>query len=113
MGFLAAAKGDTGRAEIIFGALQRLRAQRAFPHVGLAIAYMNAGRHEDAARLLERVLPGIIADDLPELQAFRGLALQLAGRHSESRRALQAAGANRLAQNMLGECCTAPQKETQ
>lgn len=81
-----------------------LRPQRAFAHVGLAMAYLNGGRKEDAADVLWRAL-GMVEDpaERAEIEAFRGLALQLAGRSSESVRALQAAGAHPLAKAMLGE----------
>jgi len=102
VGFLAASRGDVLRAERIFGALQRLRAQRAFAYVGLALAYMNANRHEEAAGLLEHATVRVDAAEQAELNVFRGLALQLAGRTSESVRALRAAGSMRLAQAMLG-----------
>jgi len=109
VGFLAAGVGDIRRAEIIFGALVRFRPQRAFAHVGRAIAYSNAGRHDEAARILADALV-LVADvsERCELEAFRGLVLHLGGRTSESVRALIAAGDVRLAQVMLGEAKTVP-----
>jgi len=90
VGFLAAAAGDVPRAEAIFGALGRIRPDRLFPSLGLAVAWMNAGRAADAASLLEKV---VCAD--PEEQAscdaWRGFALQLAGRSAQSRSVLQKA----------------------
>jgi hypothetical protein len=53
-------------------------------------------------RILDRGLAQADDESRADLQAFRGLALQLAGRASESTRALQAAGDHRLALAMLG-----------
>lgn len=114
VGFIAASRADVQRAEAIFGALQRVRPARAFAHVGLACARLNAGRAAEAAQALERALPDVAdGEDADTVRAFLGLALQLDGRHSESRRVLQnllraaAAGADndglRLARRMLGE----------
>lgn len=63
---------------------------------------MNVGRHDEAAGVLARAAEQVEAAEHPELDAFRGLALQLAGRTSESVRALKSAGNNRLAHTMLG-----------
>lgn len=103
VGFLAAAQGDVRRAEVIFRALQRVRPAASFPYVGLAAALMNAGRADEAVRVLDEGVEEGGPQDLPELQAFRGLALQLAGRASESMRALQLAGDVSLARVMRGE----------
>ncbi len=103
MGFLAAARGDTRRAEVIFRALERVRPAATFPYVGVAAALMNAGRPDEAVQELDRGLKAVGPQDQEELQAFRGLALQLAGRTSESRRALQLAGDLPLARAMRGE----------
>ena len=103
---LAAGTGDLKRAGAIFGALCRLRPDRAYPLVGLAVAYLNAGRAADAVRLLEDARLQN-PDERGVLLAWRGLALQLAGRSAESRRlfaeaaALPGEGA-RLARQMLG-----------
>ena len=106
IGLLAAGRGDVLRSEVIFGALQRLRADRGFAWVGLALCYLNAGRADDGAHLLERQVNFVVAEDRPEMHAFRALVLQLAGRHSESRRALAAAGPHPLARRMAGESDT-------
>lgn len=113
LGFVAAGAGRLDWAEDIFHALMLLRPQRAFPHIGLALAYMNAARSQEAVALLERarvsVDEGQDGAALADVEAFRGLALQLAGRSAESRRALQwAADRNqtsdggRLAARLLG-----------
>lgn len=106
IGFVAAAAGDLARAERIFGALARLRPGRAFPQVGRAVAHMNAGRASDAVMLLEKT-DASDAEERATLDAWRGFALQLAGRATESRRLLTtvAAGngdAARLARSLLG-----------
>lgn len=102
VGFLAAAGGDVQRAEAIFGALERVRPAGAYCYLGRALACLNAGRADDAVAMLERGLPLVAPDDQPRLQAFRGLALQLAGRQGASRQALEQAGADPLARAMLG-----------
>lgn len=106
VGFLAAGRGDVQRSEVIFGALQRLRADRSFAWVGLALCYVNAGRADDGARLLERHADFVVAEERPEMHAFRALALQLAGRGSERRRALAAAGSHPLARRMAGDAAS-------
>ena len=102
VGFLAAARADVKRAEAIFGALALLRPDRSFSYIGLAMAYLNTHRPEEAVAVLAQGAKVVRAQDQGELQAVRALALQLAGRTAESLRALQAAGPNRLAKTMLG-----------
>lgn len=83
IGFLAAGRGDAPRALRIFEALVLLRPQRAFAYVGLAATLLNAGRAMDAVQRLQTVrLPAGPEADM--LEAFTGLALQLAGRSGES-----------------------------
>ncbi|MBH1965541.1 MAG: hypothetical protein I8H77_14460 [Comamonadaceae bacterium] len=83
IGFLASGAGDVARAEIIFGALLLLRPERAFAHVGLATALMNAGRAADAVTHLAsaRIPPG---EDADMVGAIYAIALQLAGRPNQS-----------------------------
>lgn len=112
VGFLAAGRGQVAAALRIFEALAVLRPDQAFAFVGMGSALMNAGRAAEAVQRLQAVSlpPGAEAD---MLDSFKAVALQLAGRHSESRsllrqlllRAGQAApspGA-RLAARLLGE----------
>jgi hypothetical protein len=103
VGFLAAARGDLRRAEVIFGALQSHRPGAAFAYVGPAMAMLNRGQSDEAVRELDRGIALAGGESRAELLAFRGLALQLAGRASESLRALRAASSHPLAQHMLGE----------
>jgi predicted Zn-dependent protease len=88
VGFLAAGAGDVARAETIFKALRRLRPAAAYPLVGLAVAWMNAGRAPEAVSLLESA---VIAEpgERALLDAWRGFALQLSGRNGESQRLLE------------------------
>lgn len=96
-------------AEVIFGALRLLRPKRAFAYVGLAMTYLNAGRREAAVTVLWQAL-NVVEEvgERQEIEAFRGLALSLAGRSSESIKALQAAGPHALARVMLGEALDTP-----
>lgn len=103
VGFLAAARGDVQRASVIFRALERLRPQAGFPCIGLAVALLNAGKPADAVLELDSGLLRVPASDAAELHAFRGLALQKAGRQSESLRAFRQAGDHPMALAMLGE----------
>ncbi len=89
VGFLAAGRGDVTRADAIFNALRALRPGRAYPWLGLAVARLNAGRADEAVRLLEQGEASAAAER-GLLSAWRGLALQLAGRNAESVRLLQA-----------------------
>ena len=117
IGFIAAARADAKRAEVIFGALSRVRADRAFPHIGLAVAWLNAGRAATAVAHLRSVqLPE--GDDQDLLQAFLGLALQLDSRAAEAERVLRAVAARTdaahpsegatLARRLLGESPSTP-----
>lgn len=106
VGFLAAGAGDAARAETIFKALRRLRPVAAYPLIGLAVAWMNAARAPEAVALLESA---VLADpgERALLDAWRGFALQLAGRNGESRRLLEAVAQGQgegatLARGLLG-----------
>ncbi|WP_298208978.1 hypothetical protein [Acidovorax sp.] len=111
---MASARADTQRAERIFSALLRVRPERAFGHIGMATALLNAGRAGEAAtRLGSALLP--TGEEADMVQAFLGLALQLDGRAGEAMRVLRpmaARGDNgstdlsegvRLARRLLGQ----------
>ena len=112
VGFLAAGRRELAAALRIFEALAVLRPDQAFGYVGLGSALMNAGRAGEAVQRLQSVHlpPGPDAD---MLDSFKAVALQLAGRHSESRsllrQLLQRAGpaatspGAHLAARLLGE----------
>jgi thioredoxin-like negative regulator of GroEL len=104
VGFLASARADVPRAEAIFGALACVRPDRNFAYVGLAMAYLNAGRADEAAQVLGRGAGLVNAQEAPVLEAVRALALQMAGRAAESQRVLLAAAPTRLASVMQGQC---------
>lgn len=83
LGFMAARCGHVVPAIRIFEGLAVLRKDKAFPYVGLALAMICVGAYGDAARVLrERGLLACPGD--PEIEAYLGLALQLAGRMSEA-----------------------------
>ncbi|WP_428000742.1 hypothetical protein [Acidovorax sp.] len=114
IGFIAAGQADVPRAERIFGALSHVRPDRAFAHVGPAMALLNAGRAAEAAQQLLRALPQLApGEDADTVSAVCALALQLEGRTSESTRLLRDLLHNaapdgdndglRLARRMLGE----------
>ncbi|MCY0387278.1 hypothetical protein OVY01_08525 [Robbsia sp. Bb-Pol-6] len=109
VGFLASAAGDVERAGTIFTALMALRPRRAFPYIGLALAWLNAGKPGEAVAVFE-CAPPVDAAELPDLAIYHALALQLASRLGESRRVLAGidpAGASpvvrRLAHGMGGD----------
>ncbi|SAI69983.1 Flp pilus assembly protein TadD%2C contains TPR repeats [Bordetella ansorpii] len=106
VGMLAARAGDLARADAIFNGLRAVRPGRAYPYIGLALARIARGRADEAVQLLEHA---VLADDAEraQAQAWRGLALQLAGRAAESRKVLQDAAAQpneggALARSLLG-----------
>ena len=99
IGFLAAAKADTRRAELIFDSLELLRPQGVFVYAGLAFAYLNAALYQQCLAALERGLLRMESDpDKQVLQAVRALAFNWAGHASESTRALLSAGSHPLAE---------------
>ena len=104
VGFLAAARADVNRAEAIFGALASIRPDRSFSYIGLAMAYLNSNRPEEAVAVLAQGTKVVMAQEQGELQAVRALALQMAGRSAESQRVLLAAEPTRLALVMQGQC---------
>ena len=97
VGFLAGARGDLRAACVIFDALELCRPQASFPYIGLSMALLNAGAKDEAVRVLDRGLAMVQNADAAEVQAFRGLALRLAGRGAASERAIAAAGNHALA----------------
>ena len=106
VGFLASGRGDAARAEIIFSALRRLRPGHVYPLIGLAVTWMNAGRAPEAVTLLETAFVAEPAERAL-LDAWRGFALQLAGRNGESLRLLESVARGEgdgptLARGLLG-----------
>jgi hypothetical protein len=98
VGFLAGARGDLQSARAIFGALEQCRPAACFPYAGLAMALLNRRQYDDAVRTLDRGLRQVTeAADVAHLHAVRALVLHLAGRASESDRAVRAAGKHPLA----------------
>jgi len=97
VGFLAGARGDLRAACTIFAALEACRPNAAFPYIGLAMALLNLRLHDEAVRVLDRGLKLVDAADQADIKATRALALRLAGRGTESDRAVQAAGNHPMA----------------
>ncbi len=83
LGFMAARSGHVVPSIRIFEGLAVLRKDKAFPYVGLALAMICVGAYGDAINTLRE--RGMVAcPDDPEILAYLGLALQLAGRTSEA-----------------------------
>ena len=106
VGFLAAGRGDVARADVIFGALRLWRPGQAYPWLGLAVARLNAGKADEAVTILEQAHCAD-AEDAALLDAWRGLALQLAGCCVQSRLLLEKVAEGegpgpRLARSLLG-----------
>jgi len=89
LGFSALKHGFLARAEAIFVGLRIAREARAYPCVGLAMVAIARRQVESAVAVLENVA---LVDPAEQsiVDAYRGLALQLAGRHRESQVALRA-----------------------
>jgi tetratricopeptide (TPR) repeat protein len=102
VGFLAASHGNLRQAQPIFEALIQIRATRAFPHVGLAIALLNASRPESALEQLDQGLRMTPPQEHPELYVIRSLALRALGRFSECGSDLIKANDHPAARSMLG-----------
>lgn len=97
VGFLAGTRGDLASARAIFGALELCRPTACFPYIGLASALLGWRKHDEAVRTLDRGLALVDSSEVAEMQAMRALALHLAGRASESARAIKAAGDHPMA----------------
>lgn len=87
IGFIASASGDTLRAGRIFDALLVLRPHRAFPYIGKALAWMNAGKMQEAIAIFEQAAV-VDIDDRADMALYHALALQLGARSGESQRVL-------------------------
>lgn len=108
IGFLAAASGDVARAEPIFGALLAFRPMRAYPRVGLCVAWMNAGRPVAAVGVLESAPRDMPPEERGLVDCWRAVALQQAGYSAESVRLLRHVlesntEASVLASSLLGQ----------
>jgi hypothetical protein len=63
---------------------------------------MNAQQFNSAIEILDRGVGRVDDENITTLHAFRALAFQLAGRSSESLKAIEAAGDCRLGLSMAG-----------
>ena len=117
IGMIGAGAGGTLLREVeqLFRGLMVLRPQRDFPYLGLATAYLNQQRPDDAVLVLEQGLrvmhTGQDHDhaDRSMVQVFHGMALLMARRTAEATQVLQALSqttrhepALRLARSLLG-----------
>lgn len=89
IGLMAAGYGLNEHAEAILAAVQDSDAASGAPAIGRAIMLMNNGRHDEAARSLERSLEAVGQRDRAAVEAIRGWALQKAGLGAESERVLK------------------------
>lgn len=102
IGLMAARRCDTDTAEVIFAAIVRSHPDRSIAYAGQAMARLAVGRLADALFAADRGLRMARLEDHADLHAIRGLVLKAAGRQAESDAALRQAGAQPLAQEMLG-----------
>lgn len=89
VGLFAAGRGRSEALTIMDG-LKVLRPDRNAAYIGIALTHMNAGRPDEAARvLLEEALPAVAPQEADLVRAFRALALYLDGRPRECREELE------------------------
>lgn len=89
LGFMAATAGFVVPAIRIFQGLLVLRAEHAFPYIGLAVARLYVGAFNDAVRVL-REDADAVRHGREEIQLYLGLALHLADQPTEAARVLSA-----------------------
>lgn len=89
LGFMAATAGFVVPAIRIFQGLLVLRAEHAFPYIGLAVARLYVGAFKDAVRVL-REDADVVLHGREEIQLYLGLALHLADQPTEAVRVLSA-----------------------
>ncbi len=98
IGMLGAGAGASALSstEQIFQALMLLRPQRDFGYIGMACAYINQQRPDEAAQVLEKGLrvmrssaPAAEPEDLAMVQVFLALALLMSRRTAEAVALLQ------------------------
>jgi Flp pilus assembly protein TadD len=89
IGFIGTQSGQLAASRALFEALQVLRPQSTLPHIGRALAALEAQRGDDAIRILrDEALQQHPGD--AEVMAFLGLALHNARRTTEARQVLNA-----------------------
>lgn len=89
LGFMAATAGFVVPAIRIFQGLLVLRADHAFPYVGLAVARLYVGAFNDAVSVLLKNADAV-RFGRDELELYLGLALYLADNPAEASRVLLA-----------------------
>lgn len=89
LGFMAATAGYVVPAIRIFQGLLVLRADHAFPYIGLAVARLYIGAFNDAVRVL-REDANDVQHGRDEIELYLGLALHLAGQPNEAENLLYA-----------------------
>ncbi len=102
IGWLATQRGMLPQAHRIFEALRLARPDSAAGFIGAAMAYLRAKDMNAAVSILDRAFKTVEPGQHPELHAFRGLALRLAGRASECEQSLKQAGDLPLGQVLQG-----------
>ncbi|MBE8215108.1 MAG: hypothetical protein HAW62_02095 [Endozoicomonadaceae bacterium] len=84
---MASSGGYFSQAENIFTAIECHQKDTLFPHIGRAINCMNMGNNQEALEILEKkALP--LEPDNSLIKAYKGLALMLVGRNSDSEKTL-------------------------
>ncbi|OED44442.1 hypothetical protein ACH42_07475 [Endozoicomonas sp. (ex Bugula neritina AB1)] len=82
IGFMASATGLPKNAFAIFNAIETTRPDSTVASIGFAMEFMNRKRHQEALDVLHKALKA--NPDDPDVLAFIGMSLMLAGRNKES-----------------------------
>jgi Flp pilus assembly protein TadD len=82
-GYLAGGYGFFAEAEVIFKGIMAARPESEYPLIGLAVSKMNAGKNDEAVKILHKQALKLNPEsDLA--RSFIGLALKLGGLNDES-----------------------------
>ena len=82
IGFMASATGLPKNAFAIFNGIEAARPDSTLSSIGFAMEFMNRKRHQEALDILHKALKS--NPDDPDILAFIGMSLMLAGRNKES-----------------------------
>ena len=82
IGFMASSAGLPKNAFAIFNGIEAVRPDSTLSSIGFAMEFMNRKRHQEALDVLNKALKTNPND--PDILAFMGMSLMLAGRNKES-----------------------------
>ncbi len=109
IGFMATSGGFFRQADAIFSSIELSRKDNILPYMGKALNLMNMEKNQEALDMIENKALKIEPEN-HVLHAFKGMALMLLGRNSESENCLNNIAstsndsiAKNLADNLLSE----------